>query len=82
MYLFIGKEKCNQSNLLKNLLAEKGTQYHYVDVDVNNMPQNTMTCLKMYCSFQPMVLGVKTIFTYSRVSLKVLKTTLVLLMRP
>ena len=32
MYVLIGKEKCNQCNILKNLLDEKGIQYHYVDV--------------------------------------------------
>ena len=31
MYVLIGKEKCNQCNLLKNLLDEKGMKYHYVD---------------------------------------------------
>jgi hypothetical protein len=28
----LGKEKCNQCNILKNLLDEKGIQYHYVDL--------------------------------------------------
>ena len=32
MYVLIGKEKCNQCDILKNLLDEKGTQYHYLDV--------------------------------------------------
>ena len=32
MYVLIGKEKCNQCNILKNLLDEKGIQYYYADV--------------------------------------------------
>ena len=32
MYVLIGKEKCNQCNILKNLLDEKGIQYHDVNV--------------------------------------------------
>jgi glutaredoxin len=32
MYVLIVKEKCNQCNMLKNLLDEKGIQYHYVDM--------------------------------------------------
>ena len=31
MYVLIGKEKCTQCSILKNL-DEKGIQYHYVDV--------------------------------------------------
>ena len=37
--------------------------YHYVDV--NNMPHNTMTYLKMYCPSYPMVLGVKYFSTFN-----------------
>ena len=37
MYACIGKEKCNQCNILKNLLDEEGIQYHYVDM--LEMPQ-------------------------------------------
>jgi len=36
---------------LKNLLDEKGIQYHYVDM--LEMPHKTMTYLKMYCSSYP-----------------------------
>ena len=32
MYVLIGKEKCNQCNILKNLLVEKGIQYQDADV--------------------------------------------------
>ena len=45
MYVLIGKEKCNQCNILKNLLDEQGIQYHYVDM--LEMPHKTMTYLKM-----------------------------------
>jgi glutaredoxin len=41
MYVLIGKQKCNRCDILKNLLDEKGIQYHYVDV--NNMPHNTFS---------------------------------------
>jgi hypothetical protein len=57
MYVLISKEKGNRCDILKNLLDERGIQYHYVDV--NDMPHNTMTYLKMYCPSYPMVLGVK-----------------------
>ena len=63
MYVLIGKEKCNQCDILKNLLDEKGIQYHYVDV--NNMPQNTITYLRMYCPSYPIVLGVKYFSTFN-----------------
>ena len=46
MYVLIGKEKCNRCDVLKNLLDEKGIQYHYVDM--MEMPYKTMTYLKMY----------------------------------
>ena len=73
MYVLIGKEKCNQCNILKNLLDEKGIQYHYVDV--NNMPHNTMTYLKMYCPSYPMVLGVKYFSTFNNETLEHFKDT-------
>ena len=54
-YVFIGKEKCNQCNILKNLLDEKGIRYHYLDM--LEMPHKTMTFLKMYCRRYPMELS-------------------------
>ena len=63
MYVLIGKEKCNQCNILKNLLDEKGIQYHYVDM--LEMPHQTMTCVKMYCSSYPMVLNIKCFSTFN-----------------
>ena len=57
MYVFIGKEKCNRIDNLKNLLDEKGIQYHYVDT--KDLPHNTKTYLKIYCSSYPMILRVK-----------------------
>jgi hypothetical protein len=57
MYVLIGKEKCNQCNKLKNLLDEKGIQYHYVDV--SKIPPELLTYLRMYCNTYPIVLGVK-----------------------
>ncbi len=47
MYVLIGKENCNQCNILKNLLDEKGIQYHYVDV--SKIPHRLLTYLRMYC---------------------------------
>ena len=46
MYVLIGKEKCNQCNILKNLLDEKGIQYHYVDV--SRIPPKLLTYLRIY----------------------------------
>ena len=53
MYVSIGKEKCNQCNILQNLLDEKCIQYHYVDM--LEMPRKTMTYLKTYWSSYSMV---------------------------
>jgi glutaredoxin-related protein len=55
--MLIGKEKCNQCNILKNQLDEKGIQYH--DVDMLEMAHKNMSYLKIYCSSHPMVLNVK-----------------------
>ena len=46
--MLIGKEKCNQCNILKNLLDEKGIQYHHVDV--SKIPHELLTYLRMYCN--------------------------------
>jgi glutaredoxin-related protein len=64
MYVLIGKEKCNQCNILKNLLDEKGIQYHYVDM--LEVPHKTMTYLKMYYSSYPMVLNIKYFSFYNK----------------
>ena len=63
MYVLIGKEKCNQRNILKNLLDAKGIQYHYVDM--LEMPHKTVTHLKMYCISYPMVLNIKCFSTFN-----------------
>jgi hypothetical protein len=63
MYVFIGKEKCNQCNILKNLLDEKGIQYHYVDV--SKIPPELLTYLRMYCNTYPIVLGVNFFSTFN-----------------
>ena len=63
MYVLIGKEKCNVCSILKNLLEEKGTRYHYLDA--LEMPHKTMTYLKMYCSSYPMVLNVNCFSTFN-----------------
>ena len=67
MYVLIGKEKCNQCNILKNLLDEKGIQYHYLDV--SKIPHELLTYLRMYCNTYPIVLGVKYFF-FSRILYK------------
>ena len=63
MYVLICKEKCNQCNILKNLLDEKGIQYHYLDM--LEMPHKTRTYLKMYCSSYPMVFNIKCFSTFN-----------------
>ena len=63
MYVLIGKEKCNQCNILKNLLDEKGIQYHYVDV--SKIPHELLTYLRMYCNTYPIVLIVKYFSTFN-----------------
>ena len=55
MYVLIGKEKCNQCNILKNLLDEKGIQYYYADV--SKITHELLTYLRMYSSTYPIVLG-------------------------
>ena len=71
MYVLIGKEKCNQCNILKNLLDEKGIHYHYVDV--SKIPHELLTYLRMYCNTYPIVLGVKYFSTFNE-TLEILKT--------
>ncbi len=63
MYVLIGKEKCNQCNILKNLLDEKGIQYHYADV--SKIPHELLTYLRMYCNTYPIELGVKYFSTFN-----------------
>jgi glutaredoxin len=63
MYVLIGKEKCNQCNILKNLLDEKGIQYHYLDT--SKVPHELLTYLRMYCNTYPIVLGVKHFSTFN-----------------
>ena len=61
MYVLIGKEKCNQCNILKNLLDEKGIQYHYV----SKIPHELLTYLRLYFNTYPIVLGVKYFSTFN-----------------
>ena len=56
MYVIIGKEKCDQCNILENLLDEKGIRHHCLVM--LEMPHKTMTYLKIYCSSYPMVLNI------------------------
>ena len=72
MYVLIGKEKCNQCNILKNLLDEKGIQYHYVDL--SKIPQELLTYLRMYCNTYPIVLGVKYFSTFNETLWNILMT--------
>ena len=57
MYVIIGKQKCVQCDELKNLLDEKGIQNNYLDT--TEMPNKTMTYLRMYCNSFPIVLNIK-----------------------
>ena len=54
MCVIRGKQKCIQCDELKNLLDEKGIQYRYLDM--TEMPNKTMTYLRMYCNSFPIVL--------------------------
>ncbi len=63
MYVLIGKEKSNQCNILKNVLDEKGIQYHYLDV--SKIPHELLTYLRMYCNTYRIVLGVKHFSTFN-----------------
>jgi hypothetical protein len=69
MYVFIGKEKCNQCNILKNILNEKGIQYHHDGtcryMYVSRIPQQLLTYFRMYCNTYPIVLGVKYFSTFN-----------------
>ena len=46
MFVIIGKQSCIRCDEVKNLLDEKGIQYNYLDM--TEMPNKTMTCLRMY----------------------------------
>ena len=61
MYVIIGKQKCVQCDVLKNLLDEKGIQYNYLDM--TEMPHKTMTYLRMYCNSFPTVLNINHSFS-------------------
>ena len=56
MYVIIGKQKCIQCDELKNLLDEKGIQYNYLDM--TEIPNKTMTYLRMYWNSFPIVLNI------------------------
>jgi glutaredoxin len=55
MYVVIGKQKCIQCDELKNLLDKKGIQDNYFGI--TEMPNKTMTHLRMYCNSFPKVLN-------------------------
>jgi hypothetical protein len=57
MYVIIGKQNCIQSDELMNLLDEKGIPNYYLDM--TEMPNKTMTYLRMYCNSFPIVLNIK-----------------------
>ena len=63
MYVLISKEKCIQCYVLKDLLDEKGFQYHYLDM--LEMPHKTMTYLRMYCNSHPVVFSVNCFSTFN-----------------
>ncbi len=45
------------------LLHEKGIQYNYLDM--TEMPNKTLTCLRMYCNSFPIVLNMNIHFQIS-----------------
>ena len=63
--VLIGKEKCNQCNILKdcNILDEKGIQYHYLDV--SKITHELSAYLRMYSSSYPIVLVVQNFSTFN-----------------
>jgi len=60
-YVIVGKQKCIQCDEFKNLLDEKGIQYNYLDM--TEMPQKTMTYLRMYSNSLPIVLNLNHSFS-------------------
>ena len=54
MYVIAGKQNCSQCDESKNLLDEKGIEYNYLDM--NEMPNKTMTYLRMYGNSFPLLL--------------------------
>ena len=56
MYAIIGKQNCIQCDALKNLLDKKGMQYKYLDM--TDIPNKTMTYVRMYCNSFPIVLNI------------------------
>jgi glutaredoxin len=61
MYVIIGTQNCIQCDELKNLLDEKGKPYYYLDM--TEMPNKTMTYLRMYCISFPIVLNINHSFS-------------------
>jgi len=61
MYVIAGKQNCSQCDELKNLLDEKGIEYNYLDM--NEMPNKTMTYLGMYFNSFPIVLNINQSFS-------------------
>ena len=62
MYVIIGKQKCIQLWWIKeNLLDEEGKQENYLDI--TEMPNKTMTYLRMYCNSFPIVLNINHSFS-------------------
>jgi len=61
MHVIIGRQKCIQCDEFKNILDEKGTQYNYLDM--TEMPNKTMTYLRMYCNSFQIVLDINHSFS-------------------
>jgi glutaredoxin len=61
MYAIIGKHNCIQCDELKTLLDEKGIQYNYLDM--REMPNKTVTYLRLCCNSSPIVLGINQSFS-------------------
>ncbi len=62
MYLFIGKDRCNLCNMLKNLSDEKGIRYSYLDKE--DLPQATTGYFKICCTSCPMILKISHFTTF------------------
>ena len=62
MSVITEKQNCIQCDELKNLLDEEGIQYNLLDR--TEMPNKTMTYLRMYCNNFPIVLNINHFSNY------------------
>jgi hypothetical protein len=71
MYVIKGS-RIIQCDELMNLFDEKGIQYNYLDM--TEVPNKTMTYLRMHCNSFPIVLHIKHSFRTSKIPYHILIT--------